>query len=34
MTVDWSGAVNSYCERTGPGYWSEPVNAFSNAAGL
>jgi hypothetical protein len=30
--MDWFGAVNGYCERTGPGYWSEPVNALSNAA--
>jgi hypothetical protein len=34
MTVDWSRAVNSYCERTDAGYWSEPVNAVSNAAFL
>ena len=32
MSVDWFRAVNSYCERTGPEYWSEPLNALSNAA--
>ena len=30
--MDWFRAVNSYCERTGPEYWSEPVNAITNAA--
>ena len=30
--MDWFRAVNSYCERTGPGYWSEPLNAVTNAA--
>jgi hypothetical protein len=34
MTVDWSRAVNSYCERTDASYWSEPLNALSNAAFL
>ncbi|HRO12509.1 ceramidase domain-containing protein [Amaricoccus sp.] len=32
--MDWFRAVNSYCERTGPEYWSEPVNAVTNAAFL
>ncbi len=32
--MDWSRAVNSYCERTDPGFWSEPVNALTNAAFL
>jgi len=32
--MDWLRAVNSYCERGGPGYWAEPVNALSNAAFL
>jgi len=26
--------VNNYCERTGFGFWSEPVNAMTNAAFL
>jgi hypothetical protein len=30
--MDWFRAVNNYCERTDPGYWSEPVNALTNAA--
>jgi hypothetical protein len=30
--MDWFRAVNNYCERTDPGYWSEPVNAITNAA--
>ena len=25
-------AIDLYCERTGPGLWSEPVNALTNAA--
>jgi len=32
--MDWFRAVNSYCERTDPGIWSEPVNAATNAAFL
>lgn len=28
------GAVNGYCERTGPGLWAEPFNAVSNLAFL
>lgn len=32
--MDWTEAVNSYCERTDPSYWSEPVNAVTNAAFL
>ena len=28
----WTQAVDLYCERTGPGFWAEPVNAVSNAA--
>jgi hypothetical protein len=30
--MDWFRQVNSYCERTDAAYWSEPVNAVSNAA--
>lgn len=32
--MDWFTAVDIYCERPGPGYWAEPVNALSNAAFL
>ncbi|MCC5986032.1 MAG: ceramidase domain-containing protein [Pararhodobacter sp.] len=32
--MDWFAPVNAYCERTGPEYWAEPVNALSNAAFL
>ena len=34
MSVDWFRAVNCYCERTDASYWSEPLNALSNAAFL
>jgi hypothetical protein len=27
-------AIDSYCERTDPSYWAEPVNAVTNAAFL
>ncbi len=30
----WTAAIDSYCERTGPEFWSEPLNALSNAAFL
>ncbi len=30
--MDWLAAVDGYCERMGPGYWAEPVNALTNAA--
>lgn len=32
--MDWSRAVNSYCERLDASFWSEPVNALSNAGFL
>ena len=32
--MNWSRAINSYCERTDPGFWSQPVNALTNAAFL
>ena len=32
--MDWFRAVNSYCERTDASFWSEPLNALSNAAFL
>jgi len=30
--VGWTEAVDNYCERTGPEFWSEPVNAVTNLA--
>ncbi|MFN3971462.1 MAG: ceramidase domain-containing protein [Gemmobacter sp.] len=32
--MDWLQQVDGYCERTGPEYWSEPVNALTNLAFL
>jgi hypothetical protein len=32
--MDWFRAVNAYCERTDAGYWSEPLNAITNASFL
>ena len=32
--MDWTRAIDGYCERTDPSYWSEPVNAVTNAAFL
>lgn len=32
--MDWLAPVDAYCERTGPEYWSEPVNALTNATFL
>lgn len=32
--MNWFAAVDAYCERTGPEYWSEPVNALTNLAFL
>ncbi len=32
--MDWLESVDAYCERTGPEYWSEPVNALTNLAFL
>lgn len=32
--LDWTRAIDAYCERTDAGYWSEPVNALTNAAFL
>lgn len=28
--MDWFTAIDIYCERTGPEFWSEPLNALSN----
>lgn len=30
----WLEPLDNYCERTGPEFWSEPVNAATNAAFL
>ncbi|HZP69257.1 MAG TPA: ceramidase domain-containing protein [Pseudolabrys sp.] len=30
----WSAPIDLYCERTGPAFWAEPVNAWSNIAFL
>lgn len=32
--IDWTRPVDIYCERLGPGFWAEPVNALTNAAFL
>jgi Ceramidase len=32
--MDWSTPLDLYCERTDASFWSEPVNAVSNAAFL
>ena len=30
--VDWTRQIDGYCERLGPGFWAEPLNAATNAA--
>jgi FtsH-binding integral membrane protein len=32
--MDWFASIDGYCERLGPAYWAEPVNAVTNAAFL
>ena len=32
--MDWTRAIDAYCERTDAGYWSEPLNALTNLAFL
>ena len=32
--MDWHRRIDGYCERTGPEFWAEPVNAATNAAFL
>lgn len=32
--IDWCASIDAYCERTDATFWSEPVNAWSNAAFL
>lgn len=29
--MDWTKAIDIYCERLDPSFWSEPINAISNA---
>ena len=30
--MDWTRQINNYCERLGPEFWAEPVNAITNGA--
>ena len=30
--MDWTRAIDAYCERTDASFWSEPVNAVTNLA--
>ena len=30
--MDWTADLNNYCERLEPGFWGEPINAFTNLA--
>lgn len=30
--MDWTAAIDLYCERSSAGFWAEPVNAWSNLA--
>lgn len=32
--MDWFASIDGYCERLGPAYWAEPVNAVTNLAFL
>jgi hypothetical protein len=32
--VRWTETIDAYCERLGPAYWAEPINAVTNAAFL
>jgi hypothetical protein len=32
MPESWLTPIDSYCERLGPGFWAEPLNAVTNAA--
>jgi hypothetical protein len=32
--MDWTAPIDIYCERLGPGFWAEPINALSNLAFL
>jgi hypothetical protein len=33
-STDWCAPIDAYCERTDAGFWSEPINALSNAGFL
>ncbi len=28
--MDWTAAIDAYCERLGPGLWAEPLNLLTN----
>lgn len=30
--MEWTRAIDAYCERMGPDFWAEPVNALTNLA--
>lgn len=30
--MDWTRTFDNYCERLGPGFWAEPLNAVTNLA--
>ncbi len=30
--MPWNATIDAYCERLGPGFWGEPLNAISNLA--
>jgi Ceramidase len=30
--MNWSRPIDAYCERLGPAFWAEPVNALTNLA--
>ncbi|MFK7876876.1 MAG: ceramidase domain-containing protein [Paracoccaceae bacterium] len=32
--MDWSTPIDAYCERLGPAFWAEPLNALTNLAFL
>ncbi|MBE1283065.1 MAG: hypothetical protein GJ676_07115 [Rhodobacteraceae bacterium] len=32
--MEWTREIDAYCERLGPEYWAEPINAITNAAFL
>lgn len=32
MAVEWTRQIDAYCERLGPDYWAEPINAVTNLA--
>src|SRR3954454_10036771 len=34
MATDWTAPIDAYCERIDASFWSEPINALSNAAFL